>query len=217
MIPENGHGLRGAAHDVAPLPHMFRILWLFWQMCGRMPEGRAWIRELLLRADTLDERAQAELLLLAAVTAGEVGDDDAGLAAVEGIERLEGRVADPYLESAARLAVSWIRPVVGDFVGALEAAQAALDGFRRQKEPFAAWAALTVGLLELRLGRHEAARAHLTEASELGRRFGNTWLASVARAQLASLAVRTVTSTRPARRSRSRWSGARTARSAPRP
>jgi predicted ATPase len=178
-------------HDVAPLPHMFRILWLFWQMCGRMPEGRAWIRELLLHADTLDERAQAELLLLAAVTAGEVGDDDAGLAAVEGIERLEGRVADPYLESAARLAVSWIRPIVDDFEGALEAAQAALDGFRRQKEPFAAWAALTVGLLELRLGRHESARAHLTEATELGRRFGNRWLASVARAQLASLAVRT--------------------------
>jgi len=46
-------------------------------------------------------------------------------------------------------------------------------------------------LLELRLGRHEAARAHLTEASELGSRFGNRWLASVARSQLALLAVRT--------------------------
>ena len=33
------------AHDIAPLPHMFRILWLFWQMRGRMPEGRAWIDE----------------------------------------------------------------------------------------------------------------------------------------------------------------------------
>jgi predicted ATPase len=178
-------------HDIAPLPHMFRILWLFWQMCGRMPEGRAWIRELLLRADTLDERAQAELLLLSAVTAAEVGDDDGGLAAVEGIERLEGRIADPFLESAARLAVSWIRPIVDDIEGALEAAQAALAGFRRQKEPFAAWAALTVGLLELRLGRHQSARAHLTEAGALGSRFGNRWLASVARTQLASLALRT--------------------------
>lgn len=177
-------------HDVAPLPHMFRILWLFWQMCGRMPEGRAWIRELLLCADTLDERAHAELLLLSAVTAGEVGDDDAGLAAVKAIERLEGRIADPFLESAAQLAVSWIRPIVDDFEGALEAAQAALDGFRQQREPFAAWAALTVGLLELGLGRREAAREHLTEAGELGSRFGNRWLASVARAQLASLAVR---------------------------
>jgi hypothetical protein len=179
------------AHDIAPLPHMFRILWLFWQMCDRMLEGRAWIRELLMRADELDERAQVELLLLSAVTAVEVGDDDGALAAFEGLERLDGRIADPYLESAARLAVSWIRPIVDDFDGALEAAQAALDGFHRQNEPFTAWAALTVGLLELRLGRHEAARAHLDETSELGGRFGNRWLASVARTQLTSLAVRT--------------------------
>jgi predicted ATPase len=178
-------------HDIAPLPHMFRILWLFWQMWDRMPEGRAWIRELLLRADALDERAQVELLLLSAVTAVEVGDYDGALAAFEGLERLDGRIADPYLESAARLAVSWIRPIVDDFDGALEAAQAALDGFHRQNEPFTAWAALTVGLLELRLGRHEAARAHLAETNELGGQFGNPWLVSVARTQLASLAVRT--------------------------
>jgi len=178
-------------HDIAPLPHMFRILWLFWQMCDRILEGRAWIRELLMRADELDEHAQVELLLLSAVTAVEVGDDDGAVAAFEGLERLDGRIADPYLESAARLAVSWIRPIVDDFDGALEAAQAALDGFHRQNEPFTAWAALTVGLLELRLGRHEAARAHLDETRELGGRFGNRWLASVARTQLTSLAVRT--------------------------
>jgi predicted ATPase len=178
-------------HDIAPLPHMFRILWLFWQLHDRMPEGRAWIRELLQHADALDERAQAELLLLSAVTAGEVGDDDGALAATDGLKRLEGRIADPSLESAARLAVSWIRPIVDDFDGALEAAQLALDGFHRRNEPFTAWAALTVGLLELRLGRHEAARAHLAEASERGGRFGNRWLASVARTLLASLAVRT--------------------------
>ena len=178
-------------HDIAPLPHMFRILWLFWQLHDRMPEGRAWIRELLQQADALDERAQAELLLLSAVTAAEVGDDDGALAATDGMKRLEGRMADPSLESAARLAVSWIRPIVDDFDGALEAAQLALDGFHRRNEPFTAWAALTVGLLELRLGRHEAARAHLAEASERGGRFGNRWLASVARTLLASLAMRT--------------------------
>jgi predicted ATPase len=32
-------------HDIAPLPHMFRILWLFWQMRGRMPEGRGWTED----------------------------------------------------------------------------------------------------------------------------------------------------------------------------
>ncbi len=32
-------------HDIAPLPHIFRILWLFWQMHDRMSEGQAWIED----------------------------------------------------------------------------------------------------------------------------------------------------------------------------
>jgi predicted ATPase len=179
------------AHDIAPLPHIFLILWLFWQSRGRMPEGRAWIEELQLRADALDDRAQAELLLISAVTAVEVGDDDSAQAAVEGIERLEGRIDDPYLESAAQLAVSWVMPIGDDLDGALQAASTARDGFREQNAPFMAWATLTVGLLEMIRGRHEAARQCLTEANELGGQFGNKWLDSAARTLLASLAVRT--------------------------
>jgi len=179
------------AHDVAPLPHIFLILWLFWQSRGRMPEGRAWIEELQVRADTLDDRAQAELLLISAVTAVEVGDDDSAQAAVEGIERLQGRIDDPYLESAAQLAVSWVLPIRDDLDGALQAASTARDGFREQNAPFMAWATLTVGLLEMVQGRHDAARQRLTEANELGGQFGNKWLESAARTLLASLAVRT--------------------------
>ena len=115
-------------HDIAPLPHIFRVLWLFWQMRDRMPEGRAWIDELRLRADALDDRARAELLFTSAVTAVEVGDDDSALAAVEGIRRLEGRIDDPYLESAVQLAVSWTLPIVDDFDGALEAASTRTRG-----------------------------------------------------------------------------------------
>ncbi len=178
------------ANDIAPLPNIFVILWLFWQMRDRMPEGRAWTQELLLRADALEDRAQAQLLLSSAVTAAEVGDDDSAQAAVEGLERLEGRIDDPFLESAAQLAVSWILPIVDDFDGALQAASTALDGFRRQNEPFMAWAALTVGLLELTLGRPDAAREHLTEVNELGGQFGNKWLEAAARTQLALVAIR---------------------------
>jgi tetratricopeptide (TPR) repeat protein len=177
-------------HDIAPLPHIFRILWLYWQMRGRMPEGRAWIDELQLRADTLDDRARAELLFTSAVTAVEVGDDDSALAAVDGLRRLEGHIGDPYLESAAQLALSWILPIVDAFDDALRAASRALDGFRRQREPFMAFAALTVGMIEMTLGRYEAARAHLAEVHELGGQFDNNWLELSARAQLASLAVR---------------------------
>jgi predicted ATPase len=179
------------AHDIAPLPHIFRILWLFWQMQGRMPEARAWIDEVQRKVHTLADRAQAELLFTSAVTAVEVGDDDGALAAVEGLERLEGRIDDPYLESAAQLAISWILPILGDFDGALRAAATALDGFRQQNEPFMAFAALTVGLVEMTLGRDDAARAHLTAVNQLGGQFDNDWLESTARSQLASLAVRT--------------------------
>jgi predicted ATPase len=181
-------------HDITPLPHIFLILcqnlWLFWRMRDRMPERRAWIQELLLRADALENRAQAELLLIAAATALEIGDDDSAQAAVEGIERLQGRTDDPYLTSVARLAVSWILPIADDYDGALQAASSALDRLREQNEPFMAWAALTVGLLEMTLGRHDAAREHLIEANQLGGQLGYKWLDSGARAQLASLAVR---------------------------
>ena len=177
-------------HDISPLPHVFRILWLFWQMQGRMPEARAWIAEVQVGADGLDDRAQAELLFTSAVTALEVGDDETALAAVDGLQRLEGRIDDPYLEAAAQLALSWILPINDDFDGALRAASTALEGFRQQNEPFMAFAALTMGMTESALGRDEAARAHLTEVDELGGQFDNNWLESAARTQLASLAVR---------------------------
>jgi predicted ATPase len=177
-------------HDITPLPHMFRILWLFWQMRGRMPEGRAWVQEVQRRADALDDVARAELLFTSAVTAVEVGDDDSALAAVAELRGLEDRIDDDYLESAAQLAISWILPIVDDLDGALRAATTALDGFRRLDDPFVAFAALTVAGVELALGRDEDARAQLTEVAEFGRRFGNDWLTSAVRAQLAALAVR---------------------------
>ena len=178
------------SHDIAPLPHIFRILWLFWQMRGRMPEGRSWIDEVQLRSDALDGRAHAELLFTSGVTAVEVGDDEGGLAALDGLRRLEGQIDDPYLECAALLAVSWILPIVDDFDGALEAASTALDGLRAQNQPLMAFAALTVGMLEMCFGHDEAASEHLTEADELGDQFDNSWLQAAARSRLASIAVR---------------------------
>src|SRR4051794_12640857 len=180
-------------HDITPLPHILLVLcqnnWLFWQMRDRMHEGRAWIQELLLRADALADRAHAEVLLIAAATAVEVGDDQSAQAAVDGIRRLERRVDDPYVHSATQLAVAWTLPIADDFDGALQAASRALDGFREHNDPLVAWAVLTAGLLEMTLGRDDAAREHFTEACELGSQFGNTWLESGARTQLAALAV----------------------------
>ncbi|HWM18907.1 MAG TPA: DUF4062 domain-containing protein [Ilumatobacteraceae bacterium] len=178
------------SHDPTPLPHIFRVLWLFWQMHDRMPEGRAWIDELRLEADTMDDHARAEVLFTWTVTAVEVGDDDSALAALEDIKRFEGRVDDPYLKCALQLAIAWTLPIVDDFDGALQAASIALEGFRQQNEPFVAFAALTVGMLQMTLGRDDTAREYLLEVNELGGRYGNTWLESSSRTQLASLAVR---------------------------
>jgi predicted ATPase len=177
-------------HDIRPLPHIFRILWLFWQMRARMPEGRAWIADVQRRADDLDDQGRAELLFTSAVTAVEVGDDDSALSAVAGLRRLDGRMEEPYLESAAQLAISWILPLVDDFEGALRMASSALAGFRRLDEPFMAFAALTVGGVAAALRRDDEARAGLLEALELGGQFDNDWLRSTARSQLAFLAAR---------------------------
>ena len=178
------------AHDVTALPHLFRVLWLFWQMGDRMPEGRQWIDQLRLRADELADGEQAELLFNAAVTAVEVGDDDSALAAVEAIRHWDGQIEDPTLDSALQLAVSWTVPILDDFDGALQAATAALAGFRRSNDPLGSFALLTVGMLEMALGHDDSARAHLSEVDELGSQFGNNWLESSARTQLAMLAVR---------------------------
>jgi ATP/maltotriose-dependent transcriptional regulator MalT len=155
-----------------------------------MAEARAWIDEVESRADALDDRARAELLFVSAVTAVEVGDDERALSTVEGLKRLEAHGDDPYLVSAAQLALSWILPIDDDLDGALRAASSARDGFRRQDDPFVGFAALTVGMVQMTLGRNDAARDHLAEADKLGDRFGNSWLASSARSQLATLAVR---------------------------
>jgi tetratricopeptide (TPR) repeat protein len=177
-------------HDVTPLPHLFRVLWLFWQMRDRMPEGRAWIEDLRAHVDDLDERARAELLLTSAVTAVEVGDDERALATIDDLRRLRQEADDAYLEHAAALALSWILPLQDDFEGALEAAEAALAGFREQGQPFFAFAELTVGMVQIVLGDHPAARDALEEVVELGERMDNSWLSAAARGQLASLAVR---------------------------
>ena len=177
-------------HDVTALPHLFRELWLFWQMGDRMPEGRQWIDQLRLRTDELADSERAELLFNAAVTAVEVGDDDSALAAVEAIRHWDGQIEDPTLDSALQLAVSWTVPILDDFDGALQAATAALAGFRRSNDPLGSFALLTVGMLEMTMGHDDSARAHLSEVDELGSHVGNNWLESSARTQLAMLAVR---------------------------
>lgn len=177
-------------HDPAVLPHLFRVLWLFWQLEDHMAEGRAWVEELLPQAATLTDEAQVELALAAAVTAIEVGDDDGALAAADRITQLRDRNDDPFLAGLMDLVVSWILPIVGDYDTALDAAATSLDLLRPQDEPFMiASAVMTLGMLEATVGRHDDARRHLAELEVLGDRLVNNWFTSSARVQLVPMTI----------------------------
>ena len=178
------------AHDPGPLPHLFRILWLFWTERDREHEGRPWVERLLPLAGTLDPQARAELAWVAAVLAVDTGDDTEALVARERLAPLLAGVQDPFLRAVCRLAMAWSLPIAGDLDGALRDAAAALESFRGQDEPvFTTMAAFTVGSADMALGRYEDALRYLREARDLAERVGGDWSAAGSRVQLGILAV----------------------------
>jgi tetratricopeptide (TPR) repeat protein len=178
------------AHDPGPLPHLFRVLWLFWTRRDREREARPWVEQLLPAAGTLDPQARAELAWVAAVLAVDTGDDAAALAARERLAPLLAGIQDPSLHAVSQLAMAWSLPIAGDLDGALREVVASLEELRGQDEPvFTAIAAFGAGSLEMALGRHDDASRHLHEARDLARRFGGDWLTAGCQAELGILEV----------------------------
>jgi predicted ATPase len=178
------------ADDRTPLPHLFRVLWLFWTRRDREREARPWVEQLLPAADTLDPQARAELAWVAAVLAVDTGDDTAALAARERLARLLAGIQDPFLHAVSQLAMAWSLPIAGDLDGALREVAASLEELRGQDEPiFTAIAAFGAGSLETALSRHGDAFRHLREARDLAQRFGGDWLTAGCQAQLGILEV----------------------------
>jgi predicted ATPase len=179
------------ANDTGPLPHLFRVLWMYWGLRDHLGEARAWIDQLLPTADSLDPQAQAELLWTTAVTALEVvGDDAATLAASQRLASLLELIQDPYLHVVCQLAMAGISAVVGDFDGALRGELVSLQELRSQDEPY--WttvAVLTTGLVETAMGRHDDALGHLHEARDLAERFDHAGLSAWSQVQLGILAL----------------------------
>jgi predicted ATPase len=180
------------AHDRAPLPHLFRVLWLFWGLRDHLGEARGWVDQLLPTADSWEPYAQAELWWTAATTALEVvGEDQATLAAAsQRLESLLAGIRDPYLHAVSQLAMAGISAVVGDFDGALRTESACLEELRGQDEPY--WttvATLTYGLVETAMGRPEDALGHLREARALADRFDHAGLSAWSQVQLGLLAL----------------------------
>jgi tetratricopeptide (TPR) repeat protein len=179
------------ARDPGPLPHLFRVLWLFWTQEDLEREAWSWVKQLLPTAGTLDPQARAELAwVAAAVLAVDVGDDAAALAARQRLEPLLTGISDPFLHAAAQLAMAWTLSIAGDFDGTLREATVSLEELRGQDEPVFMWlAAFTTGSLEMALGRYDDALPHLREARDLAERIGGDWLAAAPRVQLGILAV----------------------------
>jgi predicted ATPase len=177
-------------HDTAPLPHLFRVLWVFWELRDRLGEARAWVEQLLPIAETLDPKPRAELLWTAAATASEVGDDRAALAASDRLLELLEAIDEPYLRAVSELALAWTAPIVGDVDCALRRASSSLEQLRGQDEPYwTAVALLSVGYLETEVGRQDSALRHLNEARDLTDRLDYAWLSAWSRFQLGRLAV----------------------------
>jgi hypothetical protein len=178
------------AHDREPLPHLLRVLWLFWELRDDLGEVRSWVGQLLPTADTLDPQARAELLWTAAVTAVEVGDDPAALSARQRLGALLDGIDDPFLRALCQLALAWTSTIGEDLDGALQEASASLAGLRGQDAPvWTASAGLTTGLVEMTVGRCDDALGHLTEVRDLAQRSDNPWIAAMSQVGLGTLAL----------------------------
>jgi predicted ATPase len=178
------------AHDPGPVPHLLRVLWLFWTQRDLERQARSWIEQLLPAAGTLDPQPGAELAWVAAVTAVGIGDDTAALAARQRLAPLLAGIQDPFLHAAAQLAMAWTLPITGDFDGALREVTVALQELRGQDEPvYTAMAAFTAGSADMALGRYDDALRHAREARDLAERAGGDYFAAGFRAQLGILDV----------------------------
>jgi len=178
------------ACDPAPLPHLFRILYPFWYLQDRPGEARPWVDQLLPAAASFDLQARTELEWAATVTANEVGDDAAALAARGRLAPLFDEIQEPFLHAVCQLAMAWTSPITGDFDRALREVSASLEELRRQDEPFwTALAAFTAAVFETARGRPDEALQHLRQTRELADRFGYAWLTASSRLQLGILAV----------------------------
>ena len=177
-------------HDTGQLPHLFRVLVLFWELGDRIGEARPWVEQTLPGSDSMPPEARAELLWIDLITANEVGDDAAAQAAGQRLAALLAEIDDPQLEGVARLTLAWISPIEGDYEGALRDASEALELLRSHDEPY--WtgvAGASVSGLEIATGRYEDARRHLLECRELADRFGYDWLSAWTRTALAMVAL----------------------------
>ena len=177
------------AHDPGPLPHLFRVLWLFWLQGDLVGQARSWMEQ-FRPAAPLGLQARAELAAVAAVLGAVTGDDAAALAAGQRLAPLLAGIGDPFLHAVCQAAVAWTLPITGDYDAALREVAVPLAEFRGQDEPvYTAITASYAGSLEMTLGHYDDALGHLREARDLAVGCGADWLLAASPVQLGILAV----------------------------
>ena len=195
MLQAEAHNLATAVgwhleHDPVLLPSVFRILWPFWHLRDRQAAARPWVEGLEPVTSSLDAHAHTELEWAALVTACEIGDDAAALAARQRLLPLLETTADPLLSALCQLGLAWSSPITGDFERAMQEVTLSLKYLRVQDEPF--WTALaeyTASALAMAVGRADDAEGHLGEMRRFADRFGYDWLNAGYRMQKCALSI----------------------------
>ncbi|HEV7362688.1 MAG TPA: DUF4062 domain-containing protein, partial [Mycobacterium sp.] len=95
-------------HDKRPLPHLFRVLSLFWILRDHLAEARTWVDQMLPIADSLDPFVRVELLWSAAIVITDVGDDTAAPAARQRLTPAWEAIkeTDPFLYALSGLTLA---------------------------------------------------------------------------------------------------------------
>ncbi len=179
-------------HDTRPLPHLFRVLSLFWILRDHLAEARTWVDQMLSVADSLDARPRAELLWSAATVITDVGDDTAAPAVRQRLTLASAAIkdTDPNLFALSQMTIAGLSAIEGDVDRALDAAWESTNQLRTLDEPF--WTVvgmLQVGFLEIIVGRLDDALDHLLDVRQRAAQFDSTWLSAWTGAALGNLAI----------------------------
>src|SRR5262249_46156033 len=115
-------------NDREPLPHLFRVLFPFWEYRDQVRDAHGWVQRMMAEAagGVLDRRAGAELLWTRIATANELGDEPAVLSGRSRLEELLPGIGDPCLHALSLVVMAWTSPILGDFDRALRESSAAL-------------------------------------------------------------------------------------------
>jgi predicted ATPase len=177
-------------HDPRLLPGLFdALLPVLAYNDDFIAEARSWIEQVLPMADSLGSEARAQVALAAAVTAREL-DDAAALAARDRLQSLLKTMREPYLHAASQVAMAITAAIGGDPEGALGEAAAGLSELRGQDEPFwTVMALVSLGSIEIAIGRYEDALGHLREMSDVANRLSDARFVAAAEVSLGSLAL----------------------------